>query len=87
VFAAQPFAIEQMGAGQLHPHASTREAVDRFCEEVFGYLTIAYQGSRACFDPERPVRRAGPCCLGQSLACTGGERGHSAPAGGFDQLR
>ena len=36
--AAQPLAVEQVGAGQIHPQAGAAEAVDRLAVEVLGGL-------------------------------------------------
>ena len=36
--AAQPLAVEQVGAGQVHPQAGAAEAVDRLAVEVLGGL-------------------------------------------------
>ena len=58
VLAAQPFAVEQMGAGERHTDAGAAEPLDRLAVEAFGRLALAQQRSRARLDPQRPVRAA-----------------------------
>jgi len=41
--AAQPFAVEQVGAGQLRPELGAAEPVDRFAVERPDGLTLAQQ--------------------------------------------
>jgi hypothetical protein len=41
--AAQPLAVEQMGAGELDADAGTPEARDRLAVEVLGGLVLAQQ--------------------------------------------
>src|SRR5918996_4309391 len=56
--AAQPFAVEQMGAGEVDADPSAVEPFDRFAIETFRGISLAHQGARTCFDAERPVRPA-----------------------------
>src|SRR5437879_13863847 len=57
--AAQPFAVEEVSAGELHPDASPGEPLDRLAIEPLGGLAIAKERSRARLDAERPVRSTG----------------------------
>jgi hypothetical protein len=41
VCAAQPLAVEQMGAREFHPQAGAGEPVDRFTVEGVGVLALA----------------------------------------------
>src|SRR4051812_39624356 len=60
-FAAQPFAVEQMGAGQLRRDAAAAEPIDRLLVEPL--LSGSWRHQRACarLDAERTLgrRRAG----------------------------
>jgi hypothetical protein len=47
VLAAQPFAVQQVGAGHGRAHAGTAEPLDRLAIEVLGGLALAQQGTRA----------------------------------------
>jgi hypothetical protein len=45
VLAAQPVAVEQMSAGEVHPGVGAAEAVDRLAVQVLGGLALARQGA------------------------------------------
>src|SRR5580693_6441932 len=57
--AAQPLAVDQAGAGQVHPQAGPAEAVDRLAIQALGLVAVADQRPRAGLGPERPVGPAG----------------------------
>jgi hypothetical protein len=61
--AAQPFAVEQMGAGERHTDVGAAEPLDRFAIQLFGGRAVAQQRSRARLDPQRPVRASGAADL------------------------
>ncbi len=45
VLAAQPFAVQEVGAGYGRAHAGTAEPFDRLAIVVFGGLTVTEQGT------------------------------------------
>jgi hypothetical protein len=53
--AAQPLAVEQMRAGELHAHAGAPEPLDRLAVKV---LAVGQQRARARLDPQRPLSAA-----------------------------
>jgi hypothetical protein len=74
----KPFAVEQMGAPQLKPHAGPAEPFDALAAEPLGNVVLAQQGARAGVDPECPLRSAGTCRSREQLEVTdrlGGEPG------------
>src|SRR5438105_4147271 len=65
--AAQPLAVEQMRAGELHAHAGTAEACDRLAVVTLSDLTLAQQRAHAGFNPECPLGGSHTRALGQPL--------------------
>src|SRR3954447_10486776 len=61
--AAQPFSVEQMGAGEVDPDARAREPLDRLAVEALGGLVLAEQRARAGLDAPRPFGAAGSCVV------------------------
>src|SRR4029453_8603044 len=61
VLAAQPFAVEEMCAGQRYVDARTAEAFDGLPMQLLRDRPVADQGARACLDAQRPIgpRRRG----------------------------
>jgi len=74
VLAAQPLAIEQMGAGELHADAGPAQVRDRFAVAALGGVALAEQGVDAGFDPQRPVGACRPRAFGQPPECRPDER-------------
>src|SRR5204862_6135100 len=64
ILAAQPFAVMEMRAGQLHADAGAPKPLDRLAVEAVGFLAFAQQRPRTRLDPQRPVGAggAGPFC-------------------------
>src|SRR4051794_41956960 len=56
---AQPFAVQEVSAGELHADASPGEPLDRLAIEPLGGLAIAKERPQARLDAERPVRSTG----------------------------
>src|SRR2546423_13121768 len=56
---AQPFAVQEVSAGEVHPDASPGEPLDRLAIEPLGGLAIAEERPRARLDAQRPVRSTG----------------------------
>ena len=50
VFAAQPFTINEVAAGKLHPEVAATEVLKGFPIETVGNIAVGQQGSQACFD-------------------------------------
>src|SRR6185312_1569540 len=87
VLAAQPFAVQEVGAGYGRPHAGTAEPLDRLAIAVLGRLALTQQGTRARLGAKRPVGAAGTGRLGKPLENAGCARGLAAADGRLDQLR
>jgi hypothetical protein len=66
-FAAQPFAVEELCAGELDAYLGAAESLDRLAVQRFRGGTIAVQRTLARVDPERPVRAAGARHRGELL--------------------
>jgi hypothetical protein len=49
-FAPQPFAVEQMGPGQLRAHAAAAQPLDRRAVQALGGLAVAQQRPGARHD-------------------------------------
>ena len=49
---SQPFAVDQMRAGELHSHAATAEPVDRLAVEPVREVALAEQSADARGDPD-----------------------------------
>src|SRR6267378_6841453 len=81
--AAQPLAIEQVGAGELHADAGTPEARDRLAVEALGDVTLVEQGADAGFDSQRPLGGGYPRAFGQPLECSPDERHVAGPGRRF----
>ena len=83
--AAQPFPIQQTGAGELSADTGTTKALNGFCVELLGFLAIGHQRSR-------PASR--PSAQSLAVAAAISERRHRHPLrplgsdahGGFYQL-
>src|SRR5689334_24936292 len=86
VLAAQPFAVQEMGAGYGRAHAGTAEPLDRLAIVVLGGLTLTEQGPRARLGASCPVGAAGAGGLGKPLQSVGCAGGLAAADGRLDQL-
>src|SRR3954465_12277244 len=75
----QPFAVQEVSAGELHPDASPGEPLDRLAIEPLGGLAIANERPRAPLDAERPVRSTGSS-VGREPPQGVGSRLHPPPA-------
>jgi hypothetical protein len=53
---AQPFAVEQMRAGELWMKSRATQPVDRLAVRLVGRGAVAYERARTGQDPERPIR-------------------------------
>ena len=56
VLAAQPLAVQEVGAGAVDDDAAPAEPLDRLAVEGVGVLVLAQQRARPGLDAERPVR-------------------------------
>jgi len=84
--AAQPLAIEQVGAGQLDAQARASEAVDRLAVKILRGLTAGQQCARARLGPQRPVGTCGAGGLSQLAEGLGRAVRLPGPGRCFDQL-
>jgi hypothetical protein len=84
--AAQPFAVQEMTAGELDVDAGAGEPLDRLAIERLGGFPVAEQRLRAGLDAERPVGATGPGCLRKLAEGIDSELRLAAPNGGLDQL-
>ena len=78
VLAAQPFAVQEVGAGHGWAHAGPAEPLDRLAIAVPRGLTVTQQGTRARLGANRPVGAAGAGRLGKPLQSVGCARGLAA---------
>jgi hypothetical protein len=83
---AQPFPVQQMGAGELDTHPGPAQVGERLAVEALGFLALAQQRLRPGPQPERPVGAAGIGHHGEPLAGAGRGLGHPAACRGLDQL-
>ena len=86
VLAAQPLAVEQVGASELEADAGAAKPLDRLTVEVLGGLAVAEQRSGARLDAQRPVGAAGACRLREPLQGVVGALSPSAAGGRLDEL-
>ena len=86
VLAAQPLAVEQMGAPEFHAQASAAKPVDRLPVEGLGALALAAQCPRAGLDAERPVAAASPGGRREPIESVGRELGYPATGRRLDEL-
>src|SRR6266851_2720841 len=86
VLAAQPFAVQEVGAGYGGAHTGPAEPLDRLAIGVPGGLTLTQQGTRARLGANRPVGAAGAGRLGKPLQSVGCARGLAAADGRLDQF-
>ena len=84
--AAEPFAVDEMSAGEPPADACAAEPLERLAVELFGGLTVADQGVRIRVDAEPPVAAAGAGALRESLEGAGRMLGHPETARCLDQL-
>src|SRR3954447_11866104 len=86
VLAAQPFAVEEVGAGQCGAHAGPAETLDRLAIAVLSGLTSTQQGTRAGLGAQRPVGAAGAGRLHEPLPGVGCALGPAAADRRLDEL-
>jgi hypothetical protein len=84
--AAQPFAAEQVRAGEFGPEAGAAQSADRLAVAALGVLAVAEQRLGTRVDPLPPVGLADVSRLGQLAERLGGQLGLPGPAGRLDQL-
>src|SRR5437588_2170335 len=63
----QPFAVEEMGAGELHADARASEPLNRLAIQAVGLVAVGEQRAAAGLDPEAPISGAGAGSLGDPL--------------------
>src|SRR6185369_2631652 len=86
VLAAQPFAVQEVGAGHGRAHTGTAEPLNRLAIAVLGGLTLTEQGTGARLGAKRPVGAAGAGRLGKPLESAGCARELATADGRLDQL-
>ena len=86
VLAAQPLAVEQIGAPEFHADAGAAKAVDRLAVEGLGRLALAEQCPRAGLDAKRPVSPAGAGGRREPLEGASRELGYPAAGRCLDEL-
>ena len=85
--AAQPLAVEQVGAGELGAQPRAAQALDRLAIQALGGLAFAQQRARAGRDPQRPVGVGGTASPPRDArAARARSRRVLAPGRGLDQL-
>src|SRR3954468_24594504 len=63
----QPLAVDEMGAGEVHPQARASEPLDRLSIQALGRVALAEQRAAARLGPEAPFGSAGAGRLGGPL--------------------
>jgi hypothetical protein len=66
--APQPFAVEQVAAGELHPHTCPAEALDGVAVEPIGRLVVADHRTAARLQAQAPVATCAPSSSRSSAA-------------------
>jgi hypothetical protein len=84
--AAKPFAVQEVGARELHPYTGPAERLDRLAIERLGGFPLGHQRSGAGLDPERPVGATGRGRLRKPAEGIDRELGLAAAGGRLDQL-
>jgi hypothetical protein len=85
MLAPKPLAVDQVGAGEVDRDASPGEPLQGLPVEAIGGLALTGEGPRTRLDPDRPVRAAGLCPLGEALDGGGCDVGPVTTGGRFDQ--
>ena len=86
VLATQPFAVHELGAGQVGRDVAARQPLDRLLVEGLGGRAVGQQRARAGLEPERPVGAAGARALAEALEGRGGELRAARAHRGLDEL-
>ena len=87
VLAAQPLAVEQLGARGLDAKAALTQQRDRLPVEIVCVVTLADKGTRARLDAARPRRAARLRLLAERVDRPAGRVGFVAANRGLHQLR
>lgn len=86
VLAAQPFPVQQVGPGEIHPHPRAAEPFDRLTVQGVGDLPFAHQSTDAGRGAESPLGPGGLRHVADSAHRRGRVRGSAQPYGSFDQF-
>jgi hypothetical protein len=86
VLAAQPFAVEQVGAGEFRAELGAAQPVDPFAVAALGNFALAEQRAAARLDSQPEVGSTGPGEVRQPCECIASNACIAAACGGFDQL-
>src|SRR4029077_389682 len=84
--AAQPLAVEEVGAGELGTVPGTTEPVDPLAIMLLSGFVPAQQGAGARLDPQPQVGSAGPGLFGEQIQGVAGDARVAGACGGLDQL-
>src|SRR4029077_3389385 len=84
--AAQPFAVQQMGASEGEGDATVAEPFDRLAVEAFGDHVVAQQRCAARLDAERPFGPGDLSSLAESFERVSRPLGLAAAGGRLDQF-
>src|SRR6185312_3457762 len=84
--AAQPLAVQQVGAGQIRAELGPAEPADRLLIEAFGRFALAEQRPAARLDAEGEIVAAGPRRLFKPPERGGRHVGVPGAGSGLDQL-
>src|SRR5262249_34962277 len=84
--AAQPFAVQQVGAPEFYAQWGAAEALDRLAVTGLSVRAVADQRARARADAQCPVGPAGASVLREPMECSGRALGQLAPRRGLDEL-
>jgi hypothetical protein len=82
----QPFAVQQVRAGEFCPNAGVAKPLDRLAVEGLGGFALAQQCTRTRLDTQRPIGAGRARAFGQPAKCLGGDVALSAARGRLDEL-
>ena len=86
VLAAQPLAVDEMGAGDWQPDAGATQAVERAAVQALGAIDLAEQRAPVGLDAERPVAAASARAVKELLKGAGCLLRDAAPGRSLNQL-
>src|SRR5207244_7277573 len=84
--AAEPFAIHQSSARQLHTDAASAQPFNRLAIQIVCDSTLRQERTRASLNPQRPLRSTYPRPVREILQRRGGDLDVTSSRRRFDQL-
>src|SRR4051794_22211690 len=85
-FTAQPLAVDQSGASEVHAAPGAREPFDRLPVQALGHLARGQECARSGLEPQGPVAAADPSVLREPVQRGGGLLRRAGSDGRLDEL-